>query len=73
MQVTHFFDCVNWDFRNQEWIIGQHEALPDSPQGSGPRLKRDEMPLGCPERLQEFLFHWSWGKQGDWPVAFLCP
>lgn len=28
------------------------------------------MPLGCPERLQEFLVHWSWGEQGGWPVAF---
>lgn len=29
------------------------------------------MPLECPERLQEFLVLWSWGEQGDWPVAFL--
>lgn len=31
MQVTHFSDCVDWDFKNQEWIIGQHEVLPISP------------------------------------------
>lgn len=32
MEVTHFFGCVDWKFKNQEWIIGPHEALLDSPK-----------------------------------------
>lgn len=74
MQVTRFSDCVDWDFKNQEWIIGQHLALPDSLKvlDSGSRI-RMEMPPGCPQRLQEFLVHWSWGEPGDWPVAFSVP